>query len=287
MVAQLLDGKHLATQLRKKMKVAVQALKSQTQVSPTLAVILVGNDPASSIYVQHKQAACQEVGILSVFHHLPDATTQQALESLLFQLNEDASIDGILVQLPLPKQINTQAIISHINPAKDVDGFHPLNVGKLALKMPSFRPCTPYGIVTLLKHYNIDPKGLNALVIGTSNIVGLPMTLELLQLGATVTTCHRHTKNLKAFVERAELLICAVGKPGLIKGTWIKPGCVVIDVGINRLDDGKLVGDVEFAPAFERASWITPVPGGVGPMTVTQLLQNTLLASTLKGELLT
>jgi methylenetetrahydrofolate dehydrogenase (NADP+)/methenyltetrahydrofolate cyclohydrolase len=228
------------------------------------------------VYVRNKRAACEECGFVSVSHDLPHSATQTELLSLIERLNADDAIDGILVQVPLPDHIDERAVIEAIAPAKDVDGFHPYNVGRLALRNPLMRPCTPYGVIRLLDRCGINPKGMHSVVVGASNLVGRPMALELLLAGATVTVCHRFTQDLRAHVESAELLIVAVGKPGLIPGEWIKPGAVVVDVGINRMPDGKLCGDVQFDVARERASWITPVPGGVGPMTVAILMKNTL-----------
>lgn len=279
MTAQLIDGKATAAHLRQHIKDRVDARLSSGLPPPGLAVILVGNDPASQVYVAHKRKDCTEVGIRSINHDLPAETRQEDLLALIDQLNADESVHGILVQLPLPPHIDTTAVIERIAPEKDVDGFHPYNVGRLAQRIPQLRPCTPYGVMTLLEHAGIDIKGMDAVVVGASNIVGRPMALELLLAGCTVTVTHRFTRDLRAHVERADLLVVAVGKPGLIKGEWIKPGAVVIDVGINRLADGRLVGDVEFETAKERAAWITPVPGGVGPMTRAMLLKNTLDAA--------
>ena len=278
MSAQLIDGKRVSEEVQASVREHVEQLKAEGRRVPGLAVIQVGEDPASKVYVGNKRRACERTGIHSVAHDLPSETTQEALLALIDQLNEDASIDGILVQLPLPRHIDSEAVIERIHPDKDVDGFHPYNVGRLAQRIPSLRPCTPYGVMRLLETYGIDPKGMEAVVVGASNIVGRPMALELLLAGATVTVTHRFTKDLAAHVGRADLLVVAAGKPGLVKGEWVKPGAVVIDVGINRLADGRLVGDVEFDAAFERAAHITPVPGGVGPMTVAMLMQNTLEA---------
>ncbi|AAZ24699.1 bifunctional methylenetetrahydrofolate dehydrogenase/methenyltetrahydrofolate cyclohydrolase FolD [Colwellia psychrerythraea] len=278
MRASLIDGKAIAKKLRDSVKEEVNLRISNGQRVPGLAVILVGCDPASQVYVGSKRKACEEVGFISRSYDLPHTTSEQELLALVSELNNDDSIDGILVQLPLPKNLNADLIIEHINPLKDVDGFHPSNVGKLVLRQPGLRPCTPKGIVTLIESTGIDPKGLDALVIGASNIVGRPMGLELLLAKCTVTTTHRFTKDLEGKVRNADLLVVAVGKPGFIPGEWIKEGAIVIDVGINRLDNGKLVGDVDFGAAKERASFITPVPGGVGPMTVASLIENTLIA---------
>ncbi|QBG37425.1 bifunctional methylenetetrahydrofolate dehydrogenase/methenyltetrahydrofolate cyclohydrolase FolD [Litorilituus sediminis] len=278
MTAALIDGKDIAKQLRNSVKEKVQQRIENGQRAPGLAVILVGSDPASQVYVGSKRKACEEVGFVSRSYDLPCTTTEQELLSLVSELNQDDTIDGILVQLPLPEGLNSDLIIEHINPQKDVDGFHPSNVGKLLLRQPGLRPCTPKGIVSLIQSTGVDTKGLNAVVIGVSNIVGRPMILELLLKGCTVTACHRFTKDLEQQVRKADLLVVAVGKPAFIPGEWIKEGAVVIDVGINRLESGKLIGDVDFDNAKEKASHITPVPGGVGPMTVASLIENTLIA---------
>ncbi|MEW6993102.1 bifunctional methylenetetrahydrofolate dehydrogenase/methenyltetrahydrofolate cyclohydrolase FolD [Colwelliaceae bacterium MEBiC 14330] len=278
MTASFIDGKEIAKQLRDSVKEKVSLRIKNGQRVPGLAVILVGSDPASQVYVGSKRKACEEVGFISRSYDLPKTTSEQELLSLVDELNADDSIDGILVQLPLPQGLNSDLIIEHINPLKDVDGFHPANVGKLVLRQPGLRPCTPKGIITLIESTGVDTKGLDALVIGASNIVGRPMGLELLLAKCTVTTTHRFTKDLETKVRNADLIVVAVGKPGFIPGEWIKDGAIVIDVGINRLDNGKLVGDVDFDIAKEKASFITPVPGGVGPMTVASLIENTLLA---------
>ena len=278
MTASLIDGKAIAQQLRTSVKEKVQQRLDKGLRAPGLAVILVGNDPASEVYVGSKRRACEEVGFVSRSFDLPETTTQDELLSLIRELNHDDSIDGILVQLPLPDGLDANLVIETISPNKDVDGFHPSNVGKLALRQPGLRPCTPKGIMTLFDSTGVDPHGLDALVVGASNIVGRPMTLELLLAGCTVTTTHRFTKNLEQKVRNADLLVVAVGKPAFIPGDWIKEGAIVIDVGINRLDNGTLVGDVEYDIAKEKASFITPVPGGVGPMTVASLIENTLIA---------
>lgn len=279
MSAQLLDGKSLS----EKIIAGIQSQVTKRDVAglaiPALAVILVGSDPASSIYVRNKRNACIKAGVRSISYDLPATTTQADLLALIDELNNEVSVHGILVQMPLPAQIDPETVIERIHPDKDVDGFHPYNIGRLAVRMPTLRSCTPYGVMRLLALAHDDLKGLNAVVVGSSNHVGRPMGLELLLAGCTVTTCHRFTKNLAEFVGQADILVVAVGRAELVKGAWIKPGATVIDVGINRLDDGSLCGDVEFAPAAERAAWITPVPGGVGPMTVAMLLENTLLAA--------
>lgn len=278
MSAQRIDGKEVAQQVRTRVKNTVAARLAAGKRAPGLAVVLVGSDPASEVYVGSKRRACDEVGFVSKAYDLPAKTTQTQLENLVDELNADPSVDGILVQLPLPEGLNAQAILERIQPSKDVDGFHPYNVGRLAQRNPALRPCTPKGVITLLDHMDIDLHGLDAVVVGASNIVGRPMSLELLLGGATTTVCHRFTKNLQQHVERADLLVVAVGKAEFIPGSWIKPGAIVIDVGMNRRADGSLCGDIEFAPAAERASYITPVPGGVGPMTVATLIENTLEA---------
>lgn len=278
MSAQIIDGKTIAQQVRLEVAEKVKQRLAAGKRAPGLAVILVGENPASQIYVSSKRKACEEVGFISRSYDLPGTTGEEQLLALIDKLNDDAEIDGILVQLPLPEGIDNVKVLERIAADKDVDGFHPYNVGRLCQRAPLLRPCTPRGIMTLLERYNIDTFGLNAVVIGASNIVGRPMSLELLLGGCTTTVTHRFTRNLRQHVENADLLVVAVGKPGFIPGEWIKPGAVVIDVGINRLDDGRVVGDVEFAVAAERAAWITPVPGGVGPMTVATLIQNTLQA---------
>lgn len=276
MAAQLIDGKTISEALLNRVKAGVDARLAEGRRAPALAVVLVGNNPASEIYVRNKKRSCEKVGIRSVAFDLPASTTQAELLAIVDQVNADPEIDGILVQLPLPVHIDADAVIERIDPKKDVDGFHPYNIGRLALKMPLLRPCTPRGVMTMLEMSGIDPKGKHAVIIGASNIVGRPMALELLLARATVTVCHSATADLAAEVRRADIVVAAVGKPGFVPGDWIKEGAVVVDVGINRLPDGKVVGDVDFAAASERASWITPVPGGVGLMTVATLLQNTL-----------
>ncbi|MFA3760035.1 bifunctional methylenetetrahydrofolate dehydrogenase/methenyltetrahydrofolate cyclohydrolase FolD [Yersinia sp. 2466 StPb PI] len=278
MSAKIIDGKTIAQQVRNEVAALVQRRLAAGKRAPGLAVVLVGVNPASQIYVASKRKACEEVGFVSRSYDLPVTTTEAELLALIDSLNDDGEIDGILVQLPLPAGIDNVKVLERIHPDKDVDGFHPYNVGRLCQRAPKLRPCTPRGIVTLLERYNISTYGLNAVVVGASNIVGRPMSLELLLAGCTTTVTHRFTKNLRQHVENADLLVVAVGKPGFIPGEWIKPGAIVIDVGINRLESGKVVGDVEFDVAVERAGWITPVPGGVGPMTVATLIQNTLQA---------
>lgn len=284
MTAKIIDGKAIAMQVRHTVKERVDQRLAQGHRAPGLAVILVGCDPASEIYVTHKRRACEEAGLLSKSYDLNDDITQAALLDLINELNQDDSIDGILVQLPLPAHIDTETIIERVRPDKDVDGFHPYNIGRLALRIPILRSCTPRGIMTLLKHTGVELKGMDAVVVGASNHVGRPMNFELMLAGCTSTACHRYTRDLAGHIKRADIVVVAVGKPGLIKGEWIKPGAIVIDVGINRNEQGKLVGDVEFSTAVERAGWITPVPGGVGPMTVATLLENTLYAAEVLHE---
>ncbi|SEI84125.1 methylenetetrahydrofolate dehydrogenase (NADP+) / methenyltetrahydrofolate cyclohydrolase [Allopseudospirillum japonicum] len=278
MNAQCLDGKQIALDIRQQVAERVAARQAAGGRAPNLAVVLVGEDPASQVYVNNKHLACEKAGIGSIMHRLPASTSQAELEALVEQLNTDEQVDGILVQLPLPVHLNAEPILEQIRPDKDVDGFHPYNLGRLAQRMPTLRPCTPKGIMTLLERTGIKLRGLNATIVGASNIVGRPMALELLLAGCTVTVTHRFTQDMQAHLADADIVVVAVGKPGLVQGEWIKPGAVVIDVGINRLADGRLVGDVVFETAAQRAAWITPVPGGVGPMTVASLLENTLQA---------
>jgi methylenetetrahydrofolate dehydrogenase (NADP+)/methenyltetrahydrofolate cyclohydrolase len=278
MSAKIIDGKTIAQQVRNEVAAQVQQRLAQGKRAPGLAVILVGDNPASQIYVGSKRRACEEVGFISRSYDLPASTSERQLLDLIDTLNADNTIDGILVQLPLPADIDNVKVLEQIRPDKDVDGFHPYNVGRLCQRAPKLPPCTPRGIMTLLERYQVDTYGLNAVIIGASNIVGRPMSMELLLAGCTTTVTHRFTKDLRHHIEHADLLVVAVGKPEFIPGEWIKPGAIVIDVGINRLENGKVVGDVVFATASERASLITPVPGGVGPMTVATLIQNTLQA---------
>lgn len=278
MTAQLIDGNARAKAIRESIQQRVQARAQKGLRAPGLAVILVGNDPASEVYVAHKRKDCEQVGITSKAFDLPTTTTQQELCDLIDQLNKDDSVDGILVQLPLPTGLKSDEILERIDPTKDVDGFHPFNIGRLAQRIPLLRPCTPFGVIDLLEQTGVDLHGQHAVIVGASNIVGRPMGLELLLAGSTVTTCHRFTKDTEEHVRRADIVVVAVGKPGIVKGEWIKEGAIVIDVGINRMADGKLVGDVDFTEAAKRASFITPVPGGVGPMTRAKLLENTLWA---------
>ena len=279
MTAKIIDGKLIAAEIRAEVRDGVNERVKAGGRAPGLAVVLVGQDPASQVYVRKKREACAEAGIVSSMHDLPQETTQEQLLELIEQLNDDDTVDGILVQLPLPSQINESDIIDHIHPDKDVDGFHPYNIGRLTQRKPLLRPCTPWGIIMLLDHIGETYKGRHAVIVGASNIVGRPMCLELLLAGATTTVCHRFTNDLEEQVGRADILVVAVGKPGIVKGEWVKPGATVIDVGINRLEDGTLTGDVDFEKAAEHAAWITPVPGGVGPMTVAVLMRNTLDAA--------
>jgi methylenetetrahydrofolate dehydrogenase (NADP+) / methenyltetrahydrofolate cyclohydrolase len=278
MTAQLIDGRKLAAEVKNQVRTRIELALARGGRRPSLAVVKVGNDPASEVYVRNKRKACEEVGIRSVADDLPESTSEIDLLSRIDELNHDPNIDGILVQLPLPVQIQQTAVIERINPTKDVDGFHPYNVGRLAQRIPVMRPCTPYGVIKLLENIGAPFKGQHAVVVGASNIVGRPMSLELLLMGVTTTVCHRFTIGLENYVRQADILVVAAGKPGLVPGEWIKPGSIVIDVGMNRLDNGHLVGDVQFDVARERAGWITPVPGGVGPMTVAMLMHNTLEA---------
>jgi len=279
MSAKIIDGKAIAADTRRQVKQRIDARLAAGKRAPGLAVILVGGDPASEIYVRNKRLACEETGLLSFDFDLPTDTSQEKLMSLIDDLNQDPRIDGILVQFPLPSHLSQEQVIEKIRTDKDVDGFHPYNVGRLALRIPLLRSCTPLGILTLLESTGEPVRGQDAVVVGASNHVGRPMGLELLLAGCTTTICHRFTRDLAAQVGRADILVVAVGQPGIVKGKWIKPGAVVIDVGINRTEAGKLIGDIEFEAAREKAAWITPVPGGVGPMTIAILLQNTVDAA--------
>ncbi len=281
MSAQILDGKAIAAELREQIKAQVAARVAAGQRPPGLVVILVGENPASQVYVRNKQNACQQVGFRSELMQLPGSTSQDQLLKIIDELNARADVDGILVQLPLPEQIDADTVTERILPTKDVDGFHPYNIGRLLLRQPLLRPCTPKGVMTLLAHTGLDLVGQDALIIGQSNIVGRPMFLELLMARCTVTVCHSKTRDLPAKVRGADIVVAAVGVAQFVKADWVKPGAVVIDVGINRLEDGRLCGDVDTAAVSEVAGWITPVPGGVGPMTVATLLENTLLAADL------
>jgi len=279
MSARILDGKRIAQQLLERVALRVDDRLSRGLTAPGLAVVLVGDNAASSVYVRNKRKACHQVGFCSFDHDLPADTSQEEVLALIDNLNADPDVHGILVQSPLPAHIDEDALVDRIDPSKDVDGFQAINVGRLALRRFGLRPCTPKGVMTLLGHTDRPVRGQHAVVVGASNHVGRPLVLELMIAGCTTTSCHRFTRDLESFVRQADILIVAVGKPGLVRGEWIKPGAVVIDVGINRLDDGRLVGDVDFAAAAEQASWITPVPGGVGPMTVATLIENTLEAA--------
>ncbi len=279
MNAKIIDGKQIAQNIRDSISEKVQKRIDNGQRLPGLAVVLVGEDPASEVYVRNKKADCEKAGFKSFSYDLPASTSQDELLQLIDELNSNPEVDGILVQLPLPAHLKSDLILERIQPNKDVDGFHPYNLGRLAQRLPVLRPCTPKGIITLLDSTGRDMHGLKATIVGASNIVGRPMALELLLAGCTVTVTHRFTKDLQKEVSEADVLVVAVGKPGLVKGEWVKEGAIVIDVGINRQDDGKLIGDVEFESAAARASWITPVPGGVGPMTRAALLENTLQAA--------
>jgi methylenetetrahydrofolate dehydrogenase (NADP+)/methenyltetrahydrofolate cyclohydrolase len=275
----ILDGKAVAAKVRQTVAVRANEFATRFGRRPGLAVVQVGEDPASSVYVRNKRRASAEVGIESFAHDLPATTGERQLLQLVDALNRDDRVDGILVQLPLPKGVDANRVMDAIDPAKDVDGFHPVNTGLLAQKRPRLRPCTPLGVIRLANEYGIALRGLRATVVGASNIVGRPMALELLLAGATVTVCHTGTRDLKAEIERAELVVAAVGKVGFIPGDWIRPGAAVFDVGINRIATGKLVGDVAYERAAERAGWITPVPGGLGPMTIAMLLSNAVDAA--------
>jgi len=279
MAAKIIDGKAIATNVKTEVRAGVDALLARGLRRPGLAVVMVGDNPASQVYVRNKRKACEDCGIHSLAVDLPQSISETELLSRIDALNADPSIDGILVQLPLPEHVRQSAVVERIDPRKDVDGFHPYNVGRLAARNPLIRPCTPYGVMRMLDYIGVSVKGAHCVIVGASNIVGRPLSLELLLMGATVTVTHRFTTDLSQHVREADILIAAAGKPGLVRGEWIREGAVVIDVGINRRDDGSLCGDVEFAAAAERAAWITPVPGGVGPMTVAMLMKNTLEAS--------
>ena len=284
MTANIIDGKKIAEKIISEIKNKVITNQSEGITPPGLAVIQVGEDPASSVYVRNKRKACEEVGMKSFNYDLDQSTTQKELIELVESLNSNAEVNGILIQLPLPTHINETIVIETINPSKDVDGFHPYTIGRLMQRIPLLRPCTAIGVITMLEAIEIDPKGMNAVIVGASNLVGRPLNLELLLKGATTTVCHKFTKNLKDHVMSADILAVAVGKPNFIPGSWIKEDAIVFDIGINRNENGKLTGDVDFDSAKEKASWISPVPGGVGPMTVAMLIKNTLLASELVLE---
>lgn len=278
MSANIIDGKAIAAKIKSGVADAISERLADGKRAPGLAVVLVGDNPASQVYVNNKRKSCEATGVISRAYDLPADTAEDALIDLIDELNTDDAIDGILVQLPLPEHIDGDKVLERIAPEKDVDGFHPYNIGHLAQKNPLLRPCTPYGVMKMLEHCDIDPCGMDAVIVGASNIVGRPMMMELLLARATTTVCHSKTRNLAEKVAQADIVVAAVGIPEFVKGEWIKPGAVVIDVGINRLESGKLCGDVEFDAASQRASWITPVPGGVGQMTVAMLLANTLQA---------
>lgn len=278
MTAQIINGKAIANDLLNNIKSKIDRRIAASKRAPCLAVVLVGADPASAIYVRNKRKACEKIGIRSISHNLPASTSEADLFALIDRLNGDPSVDGILVQSPLPPQIRDETIIERISVHKDVDGFHPYNIGRLTVRQPTLRSCTPFGVIKMLQASNIDLMGLDAVIIGVSNHVGRPMALELLLAGCTITSCHRHTKDLAGKVKSADLVVVAAGKAGLVQGDWIKKGAIVVDIGINRLSDGTICGDVDFNAAKQRASYITPVPGGVGPMTVATLMENTLLA---------
>jgi methylenetetrahydrofolate dehydrogenase (NADP+)/methenyltetrahydrofolate cyclohydrolase len=284
MTAILIDGKAISANLLSSIKSKIDIRVSNGKRAPGLAVILVGADPASAIYVRNKRLACEKIGITSNAYDLPASTTVRALNQLIDDLNANDQIDGILLQLPLPSHFDTALVVERIIPSKDVDGFHPYNIGRLAVRQPTLRSCTPFGVVKMLETLPVKLMGLDAVIVGVSNHVGRPMALELLLAGCTVTSCHRHTKDLAKLIQAADLVVAAAGKPGLIKGEWIKEGAIVVDIGINRLENGKITGDVDFEVASTRAGWITPVPGGVGPMTVATLMENTLLALEMHEE---
>ena len=284
MSAQILDGKAIAADLRSTIEKQVSEMAGNGQRAPGLVVVLVGEDPASQVYVRNKQKACEQVGFKSELLRLSGETTQEELLQLIDELNQRDDVDGILVQLPLPQQIDEETITERILPTKDVDGFHPYNIGRLTLRMPLLRPCTPKGIMTMLERTGVDLVGKDAVIIGQSNIVGRPMALELLMARCTITVCHSKTKDLIEKIRNADVLVAAMGRPNFVQGDWIKPDAIVIDVGINRLEDGTLCGDVDYEAARQNAGWITPVPGGVGPMTVATLLENTLQAARLHAE---
>jgi len=284
MTANIIDGKKIAEKIISEIKNKVITNQSEGITPPGLAVIQVGEDPASSVYVRNKRKACEEVGMKSFNYDLDQSTTQKELIELVESLNSNAEVNGILIQLPLPTHINETIVIETIKPSKDVDGFHPYTIGRLMQRIPLLRPCTAIGVITMLEAIEIDPKGMNAVIVGASNLVGRPLNLELLLKGATTTVCHKFTKNLQDHVMSADILAVAIGKPNFIPGSWIKEDAIVFDIGINRDENGKLTGDVDFDSAKEKASWISPVPGGVGPMTVAMLIKNTLLASELVLE---
>ena len=284
MSAKIIDGKAIAENLLQDLKKEIDVRSKKGIRNPSLAVILIGSNPASSIYVRNKRLACEKIGVKSIAYDLPNETSEKELLTLIETLNNDTSIDGILVQSPLPSHINNDVIFENISPLKDVDGFHPKNIGLLAIKQPQLRSCTPYGVMKLIKATQLAIQGLDAIVVGSSNHVGRPMALELLLGGCTVTICNRYTQKLQQKIELADIVVAAAGIPDMIKGSWIKPGAIAIDIGINRLESGKIIGDIEFDIAKTRAGFITPVPGGVGPMTVATLMENTLLAQKLSSQ---
>jgi len=284
MSANIIDGKAVAENLLQDLKKEIDVRSKKGIRNPSLAVVLIGSNPASSIYVKNKRLACEKIGVKSIAYDLPNETSEKELLTLIETLNNDTSIDGILVQSPLPSHINNDVIFENISPLKDVDGFHPKNIGLLAIKQPQLRSCTPYGVMKLIKATQLAIQGLDAIVVGSSNHVGRPMALELLLGGCTVTICNRYTQKLQQKIELADIVVAAAGIPDMIKGSWIKPGAIAIDIGINRLESGKIIGDIEFDIAKTRAGFITPVPGGVGPMTVATLMENTLLAQKLSTQ---
>ena len=284
MSAKIIDGKAIAEDLLQDLKKEIDVRSKKGIRNPSLAVVLIGSNPASSIYVKNKRLACEKIGVKSIAYDLPNETSEKELLTLIETLNNDTSIDGILVQSPLPSHINNDVIFENISPLKDVDGFHPKNIGLLAIKQPQLRSCTPYGVMKLIKATQLAIQGLDAIVVGSSNHVGRPMALELLLGGCTVTICNRYTQKLQQKIELADIVVAAAGIPDMIKGSWIKPGAIAIDIGINRLESGKIIGDIEFDIAKTRAGFITPVPGGVGPMTVATLMENTLLAQKLSPQ---
>ncbi len=284
MSAKIIDGKAIAENLLQDLKKEIDVRSKKGIRNPSLAVVLIGSNPASAIYVKNKRLACEKIGVKSIAYDLPNETSEKELLTLIETLNNDTSIDGILVQSPLPSHINNDVIFENISPLKDVDGFHPKNIGLLAIKQPQLRSCTPYGVMKLIKATQLAIQGLDAIVVGSSNHVGRPMALELLLGGCTVTICNRYTQKLQQKIELADIVVAAAGIPDMIKGSWIKPGAIAIDIGINRLESGKIIGDIEFDIAKTRAGFITPVPGGVGPMTVATLMENTLLAQKLSAQ---
>ncbi|CAM8344728.1 FolD 5,10-methylene-tetrahydrofolate dehydrogenase/Methenyl tetrahydrofolate cyclohydrolase [Candidatus Methylopumilus universalis] len=284
MSAKIIDGKAIAENLLQDLKKEIDVRSKKGIRNPSLAVVLIGSNPASSIYVKNKRLACEKIGVKSIAYDLSNETSEKELLTLIETLNNDTSIDGILVQSPLPSHINNDVIFENISPLKDVDGFHPKNIGLLAIKQPQLRSCTPYGVMKLIKATQLAIQGLDAIVVGSSNHVGRPMALELLLGGCTVTICNRYTQKLQQKIELADIVVAAAGIPDMIKGRWIKPGAIAIDIGINRLESGKIIGDIEFDIAKTRAGFITPVPGGVGPMTVATLMENTLLAQKLTTQ---